>query len=88
MKVAAMAKINNRNTCAPARRHCSKSALTGDLSMPSPPDRYLRPTAVAKFAEHNGNHTVDPVDRHSASPDAIMRTASGALPIGENNQPW
>ena len=30
-----MAKISNRNTCAPARRHSSKSALTGDLSMPS-----------------------------------------------------
>jgi hypothetical protein len=37
--------------------------------------------ALAKYDECNGNHNVVPVDRNAAMPEAILWTASEALPV-------
>ena len=37
--------------------------------------------AAAKYDNHNGNHTVDPVDRSAASPEVVIWSASEALSV-------
>src|ERR1700722_13432038 len=44
--------------------------------------------ALVKYDKNVGIHTEVPVARHELSPEVIARTASEALPVVVNRQPW